>query len=102
MKEWLTSTEIAAARLPDLPQTRQGIELMIAQCGWRSTDQARQRAGRGGGFEYHFSLLPAAAQVRLRHAPDAAGWDEARARKNLLWSRFNAFRRRRKRSVKSA
>lgn len=91
MKEWLTSTEIAAARLPDLPQTRQGIELMIAQCGWRSTDQARTREGRGGGFEYHVSLLPAAAQVRLRHAPDAAGWDEARARKNLLWSRFNAL-----------
>ncbi|MFK0277413.1 transposase domain-containing protein [Ensifer sp. NPDC090286] len=91
MKEWLTSSEIAAARLPDLPQTRQGMELMIAQFGWRSTDKARTRAGRGGGFEYHISLLPSAAQVRLRHAPDAAGWDEARARKNLLWSRFNSL-----------
>ncbi|WPJ67985.1 transposase A [Sinorhizobium phage StopSmel] len=91
MKEWLTSSEIAAARLPDLPQSRQGMELMIAQSGWRSTDKARTREGRGGGFEYHISLLPSAAQVRLRHAPDAAGWDEARARKNLLWSRFNSL-----------
>lgn len=97
MKEWLTSTEIAAARLPDLPQTRQGIELMIAQSGWRSTEQARPRVGRGGGFEYHISLLPAAAQVRLRHAPDAAGWDEARARRNLLWSRFNSLSKAKKR-----
>ncbi len=54
MKEWLTSSEIAAARLPDLPQTRQGVELMIAQSGWRSTSNARPRAGRGGGYEYHF------------------------------------------------
>ncbi|RVK13464.1 transposase domain-containing protein [Sinorhizobium meliloti] len=90
-KEWLTSSEIAAARLPDLPQTRQGIELMIAQYGWRSTPHARPRAGRGGGFEYHISLLPPAAQLRLRHTTGEATWEQARARKNLLWSRFNAL-----------
>jgi putative transposase len=91
IKEWLTSSEIAAARLPDLPQTRQGIELMIAQCGWRSTSQARPRAGRGGGYEYHISLLPPGAQLRLRQAPAAETWEIARARKNLLWSRFNSL-----------
>lgn len=91
MKEWFSSAEIADARLPDLPQTRKGVEFMITQSGWRATDKARRRAGQGGGWEYHVSLLPAAAQLRLRQAPTAASWEEARARKNLLWTRFNGL-----------
>ena len=92
MSEWLTSAELAQAALPDMPQTRQGIETMIAQRGWRETEQARKRAGRGGGFEYHISLLPEAARMRLTLATslqEGETVEEAQARRNALWNRFN-------------
>lgn len=99
MKEWLTSAELAAAKLPDMPQTRQGVELMIAQRGWRATALARPRAGRGGGYEYHVALLPEAARARLalaEQAQTADQWQEAVARKNALWARFNSLPKARK------
>ncbi|MBC7313549.1 MAG: transposase, partial [Rhizobium sp.] len=99
MKEWLTSAELAAAKLPDMPQTRQGVELMIAQRGWRATALARPRAGRGGGYEYHVALLPEAAHARLvlaEQAQTADQWQEAIARKNALWARFNSLPKARK------
>ncbi len=92
MSDWLTSSELAAAALPDMPQTRQGIETMIAQRGWRATDKARKRTGRGGGFEYHISLLPEAARMRLTLAAslqDGETIEDAQTRRSALWSRFN-------------
>ncbi|MGE6741754.1 transposase domain-containing protein [Allorhizobium pseudoryzae] len=92
MSDWLTSSELAQAALPDMPQTRQGIETMIAQRGWRATDKARKRAGRGGGFEYHISLLPEAARMRLTLATslqEGETIEDAQVRRNALWSRFN-------------
>lgn len=92
MSEWLTSSEIAEAKLPDLPQTRKGIEKVIDQRGWREGEKARKRAGRGGGWEYHISLLPEAAQLRLAladAAQDGETPDDVLTRKNALWTRFN-------------
>jgi putative transposase len=73
-KEWWTCREIAQARLPDLPQTPQGVETLLQRQGWRSHPEfARKRAGRGGGWEYNWQLFPSAAQrqllVHLRAAP---------------------------------
>jgi putative transposase len=73
-KEWWTCREIAEARLPDLPQTPQGVETLLQRQGWRSHPEfARKRAGRGGGWEYNWQLFPSAAQrqllLHLRAAP---------------------------------
>ncbi|SIQ24595.1 Mu DNA-binding domain-containing protein [Rhizobium sp. RU35A] len=93
MKEWFTSAELEKAKLPDLPHTRKGIEYLVAENGWRATDLARKRAGRGGGYEYHVSLLPEAARLQLELADKASSLNETPkaliARKNALWNRFN-------------
>lgn len=92
MKEWFTSKELVEASLPDLPTTRQGMERLIIQNGWRASDKARQRSGRGGGFEYHVSLLPEAARLRLAVATqcqDGESPADVMARKDAIWARFN-------------
>lgn len=92
MKEWFTSKELVEASLPDLPTTRQGMERLIIQNGWRATDKARQRSGRGGGFEYHVSLLPEAARLRLAVAAqcqDGESPADVMTRKDAIWARFN-------------
>ncbi|CAD7055289.1 transposase [Pseudorhizobium halotolerans] len=90
MKDWFTSQELAEAKLPGLPHTRQGIENFILQTGVRSTDKARQRSGRGGGFEYHYSFLPSAARQKIAfmNAPLPAA--DSKASKSL-WARFEAL-----------
>ncbi|MCT7667649.1 transposase domain-containing protein [Shinella kummerowiae] len=90
MKGWFTVAELAAAALPDLPQSEKSLD-KHARANWRGNSQlARRVPGKTKPvWQYHISLLPQAAQWRFRDAPADATWDEARARKNLLWSRFN-------------
>ncbi|RWE78513.1 MAG: integrase [Mesorhizobium sp.] len=65
MNEWLTPREIAVEQLPDMPTDESGVRRMAMREAWNSCALARKRAGSegGGGFEYHFSLLPALAQI---------------------------------------
>ncbi len=64
-KLWWTANEIAAAKLPDLPTTQQNIEALAKRLGWRESRLARQRAGKGGGWEYSWELLPFHAKRAL-------------------------------------
>lgn len=64
MKLWLSAAEIAALALPGLPARRESIIRFADRNGWNArTDLARNRAGRGGGMEYHFHILPAEARA---------------------------------------
>lgn len=64
MKEWLTAAEIAELGLPDLPKSKRGVAMKAVAEGWdQHPALARNRAGRGGGYEYHFRLLPTLSQV---------------------------------------
>ncbi len=69
IKAWLTASEIAAAKLPGLPFTARSVRRLAKRLYWhRSCDAegrplARQRRGRGGGLEYHISLLPLRARA---------------------------------------
>ena len=60
MKEWYTAQELTA--FDGLPSTKQGNIKKAQAEQW----QSRPRAGRGGGFEYHISSLPAPAQKAIR------------------------------------
>lgn len=63
---WWTSRELAEAQLPDMPASRQNVESMAKRLDWRAAEGfARRRQGRGGGWEYHWKLLPVAAQKKL-------------------------------------
>jgi putative transposase len=68
---WLTSQELADARLPGLPGTKRKLNELAAREGWeeRRTRSGRAlvrpREGRGGGREWHSDLLPPAARAEL-------------------------------------
>jgi hypothetical protein len=58
-QEWFTARELAALQLRDLPTTRQGVQAYAEARGWDADPaRCRDRAGRGGGLEYHLSLIP--------------------------------------------
>ncbi|MFT4098463.1 MAG: DDE-type integrase/transposase/recombinase [Rhodoblastus sp.] len=62
MRDWLSTAEFAALALPGLPATQRGWNEFAEREGWLSqTNLVRQRKARGGGLEYHISLLPQAA-----------------------------------------
>ncbi|MDR3438909.1 DNA-binding protein, partial [Telmatospirillum sp.] len=61
MKEWMTAAEIAGLKLPGLPATKRRVNDLASRETW----ERRERSGRGGGFEYRVSSLPAAAQRAL-------------------------------------
>lgn len=89
--EWFSAGELAAKALPNLPSTKAGILKAAKAAGWdcRTGPQgplARKRQGRGGGVEYHVSLLPEAARLRLVAAdlPKAA----ERPDRETAWSRW--------------
>lgn len=92
-KEWFTAAELVALALPDLPGTKSAMIRMAARDGWQDRANlagaplARKRMGRGGGWEYHYALLPARAQARLvRDArPSAPAEARDQARTSDLW-----------------
>lgn len=63
-KNWFTLTELAALKLPYIPHSAWGLQKHADQHHWRecllpgAEPAARKREGRGGGWEYHYSLLP--------------------------------------------
>ena len=64
MKEWLTAREIAEEGLLDMPSSESGVIRFAKENDWAHyTGSVRQRAGRGGGVEYHIRLLPMLAQM---------------------------------------
>lgn len=63
-KIWWSADELVEARLPDMPSTKRRINARAED--WRRVPSAvRRREGRGGGWEYHWSVLPLAAQQAL-------------------------------------
>lgn len=68
-REWLSAGELAALALPDMPDTKRGVNLLAARGTWTRPewqgDRWRHRTGRGGGLEFHMSLLPRPAQIKL-------------------------------------
>ena len=71
--EYKTAAELAALRLTGLPTTKRRINIMAQRGGWQQlgSRKARIRQGRGGGWEYHVSCLPEAAQDDYRRMQQA-------------------------------
>lgn len=87
---WFTAAEIAALALPGLPASKRNVNDLADRQGWRQARNSRgeplcrPRAARGGGFEFHISLLPAAARQALAPKPQAA----AKPSREDLWAAF--------------
>jgi putative transposase len=70
-KQWFTAAELAGLALPGLPKVKRKVNERAAGEGWAlkvdgaGLPLARPRQGRGGGLEYHLTLLPTSARVEL-------------------------------------
>ncbi len=62
--EWWSAAEIADAGLPALPSSKRGVQILADRNGWRGV-KGRARRSKGGGWEYHWSLFPLAAQAAI-------------------------------------
>jgi hypothetical protein len=93
-QEWFSAAELAELALPGLPTTERGVQLRAKTEGWaerRDGDgqpMARRRKGRGGGMEYHRSLLPEQAQLSLA-AREARSAKTERPDRESMWLRFD-------------
>lgn len=71
MNAWWTAEQLAMQTLPGLPSTKRKINEMAQQQGWAERTSAagarlsRPRKGRGGGVEYHYTVLPVQAVAAL-------------------------------------
>ena len=67
--EWFSASELAACALPDMPTTRGNVLDLARRKGWLEPSLEghawRTRAARGGGVEFHVSVLWAPAQAAL-------------------------------------
>lgn len=70
-KLWFTAKELADLQLSGLPQRKRDINRLAEAENWaiavsdEGAPLARRNKGRGGGFQYHASLLPASARADL-------------------------------------
>ena len=109
---WFTAGELAEMGLPGLPATQRRVNATADREGWRhavsrdGSALARRRRDRGGGWEYHVSLLPEAARAALltrrqskaqpaentqdQTPPARAGQDES-GRVEQLWQRYKCL-----------
>ncbi len=68
---WLTAAEIAMMALPSLPATKRKVNERAKRDGWHTLINVhgvplfRRRKQRGGGLEYHYSVLPPPAVAAL-------------------------------------
>ncbi|MEN8723852.1 MAG: transposase domain-containing protein [Alphaproteobacteria bacterium] len=91
---WLTAQEIANHKLPDMPTSKRRVNTYADRHGWAQAHAedgsalCRKRKGRGGGFEYHISLLPLRAQKRLEAQSRQTEKGAVEASGAALWERF--------------
>jgi putative transposase len=71
MTQWMSAQEIADAKLPGMPTVARSVVRKAQDEGWAARRDRngqplwRDRAGRGGGKEWHMSVLPVLAQTAL-------------------------------------
>lgn len=94
-RTWFTAAELAALALPGLPADKRAINRRARDEGWLlklgadGAPLARARAGRGGGTEFHLSLLPPTARVELAQRDQAtAEMSPAEAASSTRWQAF--------------
>lgn len=111
MKEWFTAAELAAMALPGLPSTTQGIQARAQRECWNARKNmaggalARKREGRGGGVEFHYTVLPSKAQAKIAAELAPVKADKSAEKTALasedLWSFFEALPEKRKARAKA-
>ncbi|WP_425091975.1 transposase domain-containing protein [Tropicimonas sp. S265A] len=90
-KMWWSVADLEKKNLPGLPSSRRRIGQYAVSNGWQDHPKlARRRRGQGGGWEYHWSLLPVAAQRKLISEEDVRP-NPALAERGDAWAAFEAL-----------
>ena len=95
--EWFSTGELAELALPGLPTDRGNIRMLATRRNWRRAEwegsRWRKRVGHGGGIEYHVSLLPRLAQIKLVYCEGVKGDApaDAAAARSEMWRWFEAL-----------
>ena len=90
--QYYTAAEIAQAE----GVTERSINNLAKKQGWRGQgNKARKRPGRGGGWEYHVSLLPDMARARLTIG---IGAEEVKAQSSAAWIEYERLSTARKKA----
>jgi len=86
MNEWFSAAELVALKLPGMPKTHSAVVRLAKRSRWQSACNkagkplARRRQGKGGGWEYHYTILPASARntyvIRQLQNADAPPMEE--------------------------
>jgi hypothetical protein len=95
-REWFTADELLPVAAPWLPASAAGLAQHIRDAGWQADgSRARVRFGRGGGYEYHVSLLPMPVRAALLRGDEDAVRAAAEAPSNAVrsgrWAAFDAL-----------
>tara|TARA_R110002072_G_scaffold302699_1_gene487409 strand:+ start:3011 stop:5185 length:2175 start_codon:yes stop_codon:yes gene_type:complete len=113
MKEYYSASELAAMALPGLPKTERAIQIKAKQQRWAEKrnlagiDLAKKRSSKGGGLEYHYSLLPSSAQAEL--VKTARQQNEVKSplkehkkllSKQAIWQNYEALTEKKKQTAK--
>lgn len=91
-REYFSTADLHAAQLPGLPSSLRSLQRMAED--WKLTDRAQKRPGRAGEWEFHVSLLPEPARLKLaliHQSPANDDRSEAAARKAALWARHESL-----------
>ncbi|MEL7098256.1 MAG: transposase domain-containing protein [Pseudomonadota bacterium] len=91
-KHWWTAAELAASGLPGVPGTKRSVTRMAQRDGWHDIpDATRSKIGRGGGVQYHWSVLPDLAKRKL--LTQAAGPQPIAQRpdRGEAWAQYDAL-----------
>ncbi len=95
MKQFFSPQEILSAQSPDLPSSLRSIQRLANDLGWQRQDgKAQKRGGRAGEWEYHVSLLPQTAQVKLGLLFSSPANDDRNEKQDMrkrLWERYEAL-----------
>lgn len=104
MKEWFSPAELAAMTLPGLPPERTGVAHLARKQRWAQRINlagealGRRRAGAGGGYEYHYTVLPHRALTALvarakaeERGPSQDGAGVATRNRGELWAWFETL-----------
>lgn len=93
---WFTAAELADLALPGLPADKRGInrradtERWASRLGPDNRLLVRTRKGRGGGVEFHASLLPGEARLELARRGIIRTAPAEHAAQNTAWSWYDS------------
>lgn len=91
---WWSASDLEAAELPDLPSTKRKINEKAKREGWdREPGKFRRRTGKGGGLEYHWTLLPLRARIELQKSASAdvaAPEPDTKLSRDEAWAAYEA------------